>query len=222
MALSDELRRQAEPVWRAEMEHPFVTGIGDGSLPLRRFQYWIRQDYLFLIEYCRVFAMGAAKAPDLPTMRRFQQLLNETLNTEMDLHRRYADSYGISEQELESETMAPTTRAYTQHLLSSAQAGALVDLVAALLPCMWGFAEIGQRLQTTGDTSADNPYASWIEMYASEEFAALGDWCRDLLDALAEGLGASHKERLAERFITSSRYEYLFWDMAWNEEVWPV
>lgn len=215
------LRARAEPIWRAQHEHPFVRGIGDGSLDLERFKHWVRQDYRFLIEYCRLFGLAAARAPDLETLARFADLLQATARTEMDLHRAYAREFGIAEAELEREPMAPTTRAYTDFLLRVAATGDFAELAGALLPCLWGFAEIGQALEARG-LPAEPRYARWIEMYADPQFVALADWCRDLVDRLAEGAGEAQRRRIEEAFLTSSRYEYLFWEMAWRRETWPV
>src|SRR5215210_7670020 len=110
---SEYLRRVAERIWAAQHAHPFVRGIGDGTLDLDRFAFWVRQDYLFLIEYARLFGLAAARAPDLTTMARFADLLQATVRTEMDLHRGYAARFGIGLEELEREPMAPTTRGYT-------------------------------------------------------------------------------------------------------------
>src|SRR6266571_5473703 len=114
---TDRLRALAEPIWRAQHEHPLVRGIGRGTLDLEKFKHWVRQDYLFLIEYCRLFGLAAARAPDLDTLARFADLLQATARTEMDLHRAYAREFGITEEELSREPMAPTTRAYTDFLL---------------------------------------------------------------------------------------------------------
>jgi len=219
--LTDALRALAEPIWRAQHEHPFVRGIGDGSLDLERFTHWVRQDYRFLIEYSRLFGLAAARAPDLDTLGRFADLLQATARTEMDLHRAYARELGITEAELEREPMAPTTRAYTDFLIRVAATGDFVELAAALLPCMWGFAEIGQALKARG-LPAEPRYAKWIEVYADPGFAALAEWCRALVDGLAEGAGEAGRRRIEEAFLTSSRYEYLFWEMAWRRETWPV
>ena len=108
------LRERADSVWRAQLEHPFVRGIGDGTLPLDRFAHWVRQDYRFLVEYCRLFALAAARAPDLATLRKFAELLQATAVTEMDLHRTYAAGFGVTTDDLEAEEMAPVTRAYTE------------------------------------------------------------------------------------------------------------
>ncbi|MDP8943423.1 MAG: thiaminase II [Actinomycetota bacterium] len=221
MTLSDDLRRAADPIWEAQHRHPFVRGIGDGSLDLERFRFWVRQDYRFLIEYARMLALGAARAPDLETMRRLADLAQATLGEEMDLHRAYAGEFGISAAELEAEPMAPTTRGYTDFLVRTAAHEDFADLVAALLPCMWGFSEIGRRL-AAASRPADERYARWIEMYASEEFAELAAWCRELTDRVGGELSAARRERLRGVFLTSSRYELAFWQMAWEGERWPA
>jgi thiaminase/transcriptional activator TenA len=219
--LSEQLRERAAAVWDAQLDHPFVRGIGDGTLERERFRLWVRQDYLFLIEYGRLLAYGAARAPDLETMRQMAELCRSTLEEEMELHRSYAGELGISGEELEGEEMAPTTRAYTDFLVRVAASGDFVELLAALLPCMWGYSEIGRRLAERG--APDQPaYAKWIEMYASEDFAQLASWCRELTDAAGAALTPAAQARVDDTFVTSSRYELAFWEMAWSRESWAV
>jgi thiaminase/transcriptional activator TenA len=218
---SDHLRALAEPIWEAQHAHPFVRGIGDDTLNLERFGHWVRQDYLFLIEYCRLFGLAAARAPDLETIGRFADLLQATARTEMDLHRAYAREFGISEADLEWEVMGPTTRAYTDFLLRVAATGDFAELAAALLPCMWGFSEVGQRL-AAGGLPSEPRYAKWVEMYADPEFAALAEWCRGLVDRLGDGASAEQRRRMEEAFVTSSRYEWAFWEASYKLESWPV
>ena len=218
---SEHLRRLAEPIWAAQHAHPFVRGIGDGTLELERFAFWVRQDYLFLIEYARLFGLAAARAPDLETMGRFAELLGATLETEMALHRGYAEQFGISPEELEREAPTPTTRGYTDFLLRVAALGDFAELAAALLPCMWGFSEIGGRLAEQ-ERPADARYAAWVEMYADPEFAALANWCRGLVDRLAEGAPVASRRRMEDAFLTSSRWELQFWDAAYTMESWPA
>lgn len=218
---TDRLRRKAAAIWEAQHQHPFVRGIGDGALDLERFKFWLRQDYVFLIEYARLLGLAAARSPDLVTMRRFAALLQETLETEMSLHRTYAEHFGISREELEREQAAPTTRAYTDFLLRVAATSDFAELVAALLPCMWAFSEIGLRLATQ-PPPADQRYAQWIAMYSSREFAELAGWCRELLDSLAADLPERELQKMEAAFLTSSRYEWQFWEMAWKMERWSV
>lgn len=213
--LSAELRAEAADIWEAQHGHPFVTGIGDGSLERKRFELWVRQDYLFLIEYSRMLALGAARAPDLAAMRRFADLTAATLGEEMELHRSYCAEIGISAADLEAERPSMTTRGYTDFLIRTAAIGDFAELVAALLPCMWGYSEIGRRLAERSPPG-DEAYARWIEMYASEDFATLAGWCRELLDGAGAALSQARREAVSEAFETSSRYELAFWEMAWQ------
>jgi thiaminase/transcriptional activator TenA len=217
---SDRLHRVAQRVWEAQHNHPFVRGIADGTLDVAKFKFWVRQDYLFLIDYARLLALAVARAPDLPTMRRFADLVQATLNVEMDLHRSYAAEFGIPPQELEAEEKALITRGYTDFLLRVAALGDFAELLAALLPCMWGFSDIGQRL-ARGPRPGDERYARWIDMYSSAEFAELASWCRGLVDDVATGLPEGDLGRMEDAFLTSSRYELAFWEMAWRQESWP-
>jgi thiaminase/transcriptional activator TenA len=216
-----DLRAGAADVWEAQHAHPFVRGIGDGTLPVDRFAHFIRQDYVFLVEYARMLALGAAKAPDLQTMRRFADLAQAILGDEMQLHRASARELGISESDLEREPPAPTTQAYTDFLVRTAAIGEQSELAAALLPCMWGYAEIGQRLAAAPEQPPDQCYQRWIATYADAEFDELAAWCRDLVDRLAAGSGEEGRARMRRAFLTCSRYELAFWEMGWTLERWP-
>ena len=222
MGLSDDLRRHAGPVWDRIFSHPFVAGLGDGTLPLESFKFYLVQDYRFLIDYARVLAVASAKAPDLEGMTRFAGLLHATLAEEMDLHRRYCAGFGIAAAELERAEIAPGTAGYTNYLLSVAYQGTAMEIAAALLPCQWGYYEIGRKLADEGDTSESNPYAEWIRTYASDEFKALSDWLRGYLDELGQETSAAERARLDEVFLMSSRYEYRFWEMGLSRERWPA
>lgn len=220
MSFSHHLRSLADEIWEAQHRHPFVTGIGDGSLDLDRFRYWLRQDYLYLIDYARLFGAGMLKAPTLELMNTMSQLGHGILHTEMDLHRSYVAEFGISAADLEQETKAPTCQGYTDFLLRTATVGDFPELMGALLPCIWGYGEVGDRLADRGFPE-DDRLRRWIEMYTSEDFRQLGAWCRDATDQVCDGLSAAALKRVEESFITSSRYELAFWEMAWSGEKWP-
>jgi thiaminase/transcriptional activator TenA len=219
VAFTDRLATDAEPILDAIHDHPMVAGLGDGSLETEPFRRWVRQDYVYLVDYARVFAHGAARAPDLARMRTFADLLHETLETEMDLHRAYAAEFGIDEAELAATDPSPTTRAYTDFLVRVAATETFGDLVAALLPCMWGFHDTATRLRAEG-LPDDDRYAEWVETYAGEEFGDLTAWCKDLMDDVAADRPDRVRERYRDRFVTSLRYEYRFWDAAWTGETW--
>src|SRR6202158_3470489 len=208
------IRAKAQAIWDRELKHPFVRGLGAGTLSIDRFRFYLAQDYVFLIEYCRVFALGAAKARDLQTIGVFTRLLDETLNTEMQLHRNYCQRLGIAETDLEATAPAPITHAYTRHLLTAAYSGSTADIVAAVLPCQLGYAEIGTALAREGRSGANSTYAEWIRTYSSPEFIAGAEKLGRLLDDLTTGWPPRELTPLEINFLTSSRYEYLFWEMA--------
>jgi thiaminase/transcriptional activator TenA len=210
-----ELREAAAPVWDAKLAHPFVRGIGDGTLSEDRFRFYVRQDYLFLIDYGRLLALAAARAPRLEWMRRFAALAQAVLETEMDLHRQFAARWGITTEQLESERTAPATDAYCDYLLRTASLGDFAELVAALLPCMWSYAEIGTALAAEGLPDHVG-YAEWIAMYASEDFGELATWCRELTDAAAAEVAGPGRRRMHDAFRASSEHELAFWESAWR------
>jgi thiaminase/transcriptional activator TenA len=219
---TDQLYLAARPIWDAQLEHPFVRGLGDGSLDPETFKNWVRQDYLYLKEYSRMFAWGAAKSHRLESMGWYAKLLDLILNGEMALHRSYAERFQITLEELEAEEMWPTARAYTDFLVRTAADGDMADLVAALLPCAWGYAYVGEHL-AEGGFPEDARYADWIRMYISPEFTGARDWLIDEMDRLAEGASEEKRARLTEIFVLSSRYEWMFWQMCWAGEQWaPV
>lgn len=222
MSFSEQLRQQAAPIWEASAGHPFVRGIGDGSLPVERFRFYICQDYVFLIEFSRVLALGAARAADLEAMSRYAALLDVTLNGEMELHRGYCERFGISREALEATRAAPVTHAYTRHLLHVGHSGSLGEITAALIPCQRGYAEIGRELASRGEPASQPLYGEWIRTYAAPEMQELAAWACGLLDRLAADAGAAERTRMTEIFLTSSRYEYLFWDAAFRMLDWPV
>lgn len=220
-SFSIDLRAHAEAVWEQQHAHPFVTGIADGTLPEEAFRFYVRQDYLFLIDYGRLLALGAVRAPRLEWMRRFAGLSQAILETEMDLHRAYAAAWGIGPDELEAEQAAPVTSGYADFLLRTAALGDFAELAAALLPCMWGYAEIGERLAQS--PRPDHPlYAEWIDTYAGEDFQQLATWSRELVDAAAAELQRPGHDRMRRAFLASSRHELAFWESAWRNRRPPA
>jgi thiaminase (transcriptional activator TenA) len=223
MRYSQILYEKVSEVWKKTHQHPFVIGMGNGDLPDESFIRYMKQDYVFLIDYAKLFALGSLKATDLETMAAFARVLHETLHGEMDLHRRYAERFGITNQQLEETKPTPINLAYTRYMLHVAQNGSLAELVSALLPCMWSYWEIGKMLAKNYSDSLEHPlYGEWIKMYSSDEFGSLALWLIDLLDNLTDGKPVRELQIIEEHFLTTSRFEYMFWDMVYQGGDWPV
>ncbi|HEX6594704.1 MAG TPA: thiaminase II [Bacillota bacterium] len=219
---TDRLWKRVEPIWKAYLEHPFVKGIGEGTLDQEKFKHYMKQDYVYLIEYSRVFALGSAKAPDLDTMQTFAELLHGTLHTEMDLHRSYASEFNISKEELEATEPSATMTAYTSYMLNVSQRGGIENATAAVLACAWSYNYIGKTLATWPGATEHEFYGRWVNMYASEEFTKLANYCIDLMNKLAEGKPEHELAALEDIVVKTSYFEYMFWDMAENQSMWPV
>lgn len=220
MKFSEHIYEKLQPVWRKNHAHPFVREMGEGTLDPEKFRFYMVQDYLYLIDYSKLFAIGAIKANRVEDMEKFSALLHSTMNEEMALHRQYAERFGISSEELEQAEPSPITLAYTHYMLYSAQNGTLADLVAALLPCMWSYWEIGKELSEIPGAIDHELYGDWIKMYSSEEFGSLAKWCIDLLDKTAKGKSPDELLKLEKIFLNTTRYEHMFWEMAYNQETW--
>ena len=220
MGFVSDVETEYQAIRDGILGHPFIVGVGNGTLNVKNFKHYVLQDYVYLIDYSRVLAVASAKAPDLDTMSWFASLLDETLNIEMDLHRKYCQEFGITLSDLEQTIASPTTIAYTSFLLKTAYHGTFAEFVAALLPCQLGYWEIGEHLSNLGKPSDAPLYSQWIDMYTSEEFGELASTIRGLADNLGAIVGPEEKLKMADSYLTSLRFEHLFWDMAYNLEQW--
>lgn len=211
------MREQADAIWSAQHAHPFVRGVGDGTLDADIFRRYVVQDYLYLGEYGKFFGLACARAPRLEDSVMFARLAHNILCVETALHRSLAQGWDIGETELTEAEMTPTTRAYTDFLIRTAAIGDFGELVGALLPCMWGYQEIATRLASDG-MPADQRYARWIAEYTSDEFGESVEWCRELANTVAESTNEPGRLRMSNAFLESSRHELAFWDASWQGE----
>jgi thiaminase (transcriptional activator TenA) len=219
MTFSKKLREDVNEIWEASFNHPFVKGIGDGTLPLEKFRYYVLQDAYYLSHFSRMQAFGAAVAPDLHTTSRMAAHAQGTNEAELSLHESFSIRLGITEEEKDLFQPSPTAYAYTSHMYRAAQFGGFGDIIAAILPCYWLYHEVGEHLKLC---SPDEPiYREWISAYGGEWFGELVKEQINRLDEIAEKAGDDEKARMKELFTLSSIYELQFWEMAYSLEKWP-
>ncbi len=198
--------------WARYVEHDFVRGLGDGTLPQAAFRRYLVQDWLFLIHFSRAYALAVYKAESLSAMRDLTRGLSFLLETEMALHVGFCAGWGITEAEMEAAPEAEETMAYTRYVLERGMAGDILDLEVALAPCILGYGEIGRALAARATDA--NPYAGWIAMYAGDEFQQLCEARSARLDALAAARGGEARfAELAKTFGQATRLEAAFWSM---------
>jgi len=199
-----------------------VKGIGEGTLDKEKFIHYMKQDYVYLIEYSRVFAIGSTKANDLKTMTIFANLLHDTMNFEMDLHRKYAEKFNISNEELEATEPSATMTAYTSYMISQAQLGGVENAIAAVLACAWSYNWIGKKLAEWPGALEHDFYGNWVQMYSSEGFSEIAETCIGLINDIAKDKPEHELKRIEDIFVRTSYFEYMFWEMAEDVSMWPV
>ncbi|MEM1362673.1 MAG: thiaminase II [Pseudomonadota bacterium] len=209
-------RAAAGPVWRDYTRHPFVEGLGDGSLPRAAFLHYLRQDYVFLVHFSRAWALAVTKADTIGEMRTAAATVHALILEEMELHIRLCAEEGISEEELFQTEEDQANIAYTRYVLDAGHSGDFLDLLAALAPCVLGYGEIGQSLDPKRSHGA---YRDWIETYGGAEYQETCQAVGTLIDeAVARRLGDAPEasprwHTLCNRFRVATRLEVGFWQM---------
>ena len=217
----NQLQQACQGEWDAYIQHDFVQQLGNGTLAEDAFRHYLKQDYLFLIQFGRAFALTAYKSPTLDDLRQAKAGLEAIIGLELGLHVEYCRQWGISEAELQALPEARATLAYTRYVLDTGNRGDLLDLHVALAPCLVGYGRIAQWLNSRSETvrGEQNPYDPWITMYESEAFqaatAAEVEWLnRELAD-----VSPRRFEQLVRIFRDATRLEIDFWDMGLNQRM---
>tara|TARA_Y100000768_G_C23731972_1_gene565234 strand:- start:62 stop:724 length:663 start_codon:yes stop_codon:yes gene_type:complete len=214
--LSEYLKELNNKKWIvANYDHPFVAGIGNGSLPLNKFQYYLRQDYVFLINYCRVLAIAASKSSSEIMMKKWVSLLDETLNSEMDLHRNFCKDFGIHLSSLEKTEADTSTNNYCNFLINNANKNSEKFIAISLLPCQWGYQEIAQNF-VKNNFETNSFHKIWVDSYSSQEYKDVTNWLKNYVDEIGKNSNKKEIEKYKELFRLGIEYEIGFWDSAWN------
>jgi thiaminase/transcriptional activator TenA len=215
---SQELWRAGANLYSRILRHPFLLGLVRGDLPTAKFGFFLEQDMAFLDLYSRSICLLAARAPGAQAVRQFSRDAADSLGAEQDAESGWLEQLGLQASgEVEP---APTTLAYGRFLLSEVQSGSFLQGVAAVLPCYWVYHEVGRELARLG--SPTPVYQRWIDNYSSQDFEAVTARVRAILDQEASTASALELESGRRSYLVALRYEWMFWDMAWRMERWPV
>ena len=212
--LFGRLRAACRDDWEAYIGHAFVRKLGDGTLAEENFRHYLGQDYLFLIHFARAYGLAVYKSDSLEDMRQAAAGMGAVLD-EMALHVKYCHEWGISQEEMAVLPEATATVAYTRFVLERGMAGDLLDLHVALAPCVIGYAEIANRVMVDPNTRLEgNPYRSWIDMYAGDDYQKVAHAEVAQLDRLMPLRGGPGRfPALVDTFRRATRLEAAFWEM---------
>ena len=214
MSFSQTAWDAVEFTYKSIIEHPFNRELADGTLDKKKFQFYIKQDSLYLIDFARALAITASCASNPEDLVLLLDFSKGAIIAERGLHEFYFQFYGIK---LDVKK-APGCFTYTNFLISSATHSSYEESLAALLPCFWIYQEVGLHIHRT--SAKNNPYQKWIDMYSGEEFQEVVRKAIDLIDRVAEGANKKQLKKMQEAFITSTRLEWIFWDSAYRMESW--
>lgn len=212
---SKELYESAKDIWDSYYTHPFVKGIGDGSLDKEKFKFYIIQDYIYLLDYAKLFALGVIKSKNEADMKKFANLTDGILNSEMGIHRIYMKKLGITKESIALEKPTLDNTSYTSYMLSVSHCGDIKEIAVAALSCMWSYEMIGKKLKKIYGCDHEF-YGEWIECYSSDRYEELTNWNIELVEKYCKNLSEEEKEHLKTIFINCSIYEYKFWDMPYK------
>lgn len=220
MPLTNRLWGSIEGTYQAILEHPFIKGLSDGTLDPDTFTFYAIQDALYLRDYARALSICAAKAPNEEAIEMFSEHAAGAIAVERQLHESFFREFGLGDEEVRGTEMAPTNLAYTSYLLAVAYGGSFPEALGAVVPCYWIYWEVGKVLLERG---SPNPlYQRWIDTYAGDEFAGIVGAVLALTDEVGETLSEGEESKMTQHFRTTARFEWMFWDMGYRQESWPV
>ncbi|MGD0073087.1 MAG: thiaminase II [Candidatus Binataceae bacterium] len=220
MNFTAECWKSIAPIYGAILDHPFIHGLADGTLARESFEFYVVQDSLYLREFARALAITAGRAPRDEWIIMFSEHAAGALKVERALHETFFKDFGLTADALLSTPIAPTNLAYTSYLIAVAYGAPFHEAIAALLPCYWIYWEVGKELERKG--SPNELYRRWIATYASEEFGSLVNAVIAATDQTAERLRVDEREAMRRHFVATSRYEWMFWEMGYRRERWPL
>src|SRR3954454_2395589 len=220
MRFSDEAWQQNAALREAIHRLPVNTGLAARALSRERFRFYITQDAIYLGQYARVLALAAAKAPEIATLQAFANSALGAVAVEQALHGRYLQEFGSDPAAVLAAEPAPDCLAYTSFLIATAHQEPWEVLVAALLPCFWIYWDVAQAMSR--DAAPENPYRAWIDTYADPHFGEAVGRVIGTADAAAAATTSRTRTGRLAASRRSAQYEWLFWDGAWRQRIWPV
>ncbi|MFN3385723.1 MAG: thiaminase II [Candidatus Thermochlorobacter sp.] len=222
MPYTHEFWHAIEPIYTEILKHPFNQELQSGVLPQEKFQFYIKQDALYLMDFAKALAVLAAKARHAEEIVQFIKFSDNAIVAERSLHEFYFSLYRTSLD----LSYSPSCFSYTNYMLATAALRSYEEGVAALLPCFWIYREVGNAIHAQASAQpnyAHHPYKKWIDMYSSQEYSALVEQMLALTDKIAASTTPHTRALMTEAFVYSSRLEWLFWDSAYRLEQWlPV
>ena len=205
----------AAEIWKSYNEHPFVLGIQNGTLDKEKFRYYMIQDYLYLEDYAKTFAVGVAKAKSLRIANLFAKYI-PVMNGELNVHDGYLARLGVTQEEINSTPRSLDNLSYTSYMLRVAYEEGEAEILAAILSCAYSYEVIAKKIVENNPASIyDAFYGDWIRGYISNGYAEENVILLEELNRLTQNYTEQQIQHLIDIFTACSRYELAFWEMSW-------
>lgn len=218
MKFTNYLFENNKELWEGYLNHPFIKEIGEGTLPKEKFLNYLIQDYLYLKEFAKVFAMGVVKSSTIKEMNFFANGISGSIEDETATHIKYMEELGVMASDAEKYKLKLSNISYTSYMQSIAMTSGIKEIVMATLPCTWSYYYIGKHLfENYKDGLEENYYSEWIKAYSDNSFAMVVEKWIDYTEELCSNLTQYEKEYLNDIFTKASIYEMEFWNMAYEE-----
>lgn len=212
----ERLLTATKEIWEAYNEHPFVFGIQNGTLDREKFRYYIIQDYLYLEDYAKTFAVGVAKAKSLRIANLFAKYIS-VMNGELDVHNGYLARLGVTQEEIDSTPRSLDNLSYTSYMLRVAYEEGEAEILTAILSCAYSYEIIAKNIvKNKPESINDEFYGDWVKGYASDAYAEENIILLNELNQLTESYSEKQIQHLIDIFVACSRYELAFWEMSWT------
>ena len=216
MSTVERLLSATTEIWEAYNAHPFVSGIKNGTLDKEKFRYYIIQDYLYLEEYAKTFAIGIAKAKSLKTENLFAKYIS-VINGELNVHNGYLAKLRVTQEEIDSTPRSLDNLSYTLYMLRVAYEEGEAEILTAILSCAYSYEIIAKNIVKNNPESInDEFYGDWIKGYSSNTYAEENIILLNELNRLTDRYTEKQIKHLVDIFIICSRYELAFWEMSWR------
>lgn len=220
MKLIEQMSAAVKDIWDQYYTHPFVKGIENGTLDKEKFRYYIKQDYLYLLEYTKVFGIGIAKSKSTEMIRLFASYIQLLTDGEMDIHRGYMGKFGITEKEIADTPRALDNLSYTSYMIRVAYEEGEAEILAALLSCAYSYEMIARNIVKNNPKATEHEfYGDWITGYSDDAYSNENKILIETLEKLTSHYTDEQKRHIVDIYVACSRYELAFWDLAWNMRV---
>ncbi len=114
--ITDTMRQQANPLWEASFNHPFIEQLSTGALSPQTFRYYLKRNRFYLENFAALHGKIADQI-DNPDIKAFLYAGAEGFNdSEKEIRKEFFSELKITQEEIDKTHIAPTAYSYVAHM----------------------------------------------------------------------------------------------------------